>query len=798
MIGGLVSALIPLAFHFFMRGKPKKFDFPAIRFVRQKFETNQRHLNFKHFLLMTFRILIVVLLGLALSRPSLKQTDNRPIQSVLGQTIQSLGSQNAPIAAVIVFDNSVRMDYRINNKTRLEEAKEYSLRILSQLPRDSQIAILNSTSELDSFQIDFLAAKEKINQMTPVAQGRSILESVLEAVQLLQTSTLTRREMFILTDRSDVSWTNSIKKRFQQELEKTTLSEQSPIEFYLVDFGKENTQNTTILDLGLFAETISAGQTLRMDVGFFHEGSAINTIAELYLKNPHFVDLAQSDSGQSQNSDDSNRSVSSNANRSSDLASSDQAISDEPNFASFDSSDQKSLSIAIQNGTFQKIAAKPLSFPEGKSKQKSIFFLSGLKSGIYQGFVRLVNGDALELDNIRWFTISVHNGWKILTVSPFPVEKSSIFVKEALAPAELTKTGQSPFNVESISFEEFEQLSLSQLKNYQAIFLLDPNPFSEQTVHKLSDFAFSGGGIGFFMGRNAQPISAFQTPEMISLLGGKLTTQVRLANEKLYIHPEHYNNPILLSFRLFSDENRIPWDSIPIYKYWFIKDLSETSTIIADYNDGRPALISHPFGRGSVIVLTTPVSDSTDNSPWNLLPIGDSSWVFLVLIDGIARNLISGGGTIFNYFPNEIAILRQNINNFPSTCQLILPDQTNVQLPTDIENRQVSFSGTKQIGLYQLESTDSNADDAKGLNEVFQSGFSVNYRSSEFNLDQKSREEVDEFWTENKPIWLDQAEKIDIERSNAQKGRDLFPFLIILLVCIFVCETFLANRFYRA
>lgn len=790
LIGGLISALIPLAFHFFMRGKPKKFDFPAIRFVRQKFETNQRRLNFKHFLLMTFRILIVVLLGLALSRPSLKQTDNRPIQSVLGQTIQSLGSQNAPVAAVIVFDNSVRMDYRINNKTRLEEAKEYSLRILSQLPRNSQIAILNSTSELDSFQIDFLAAKEKINQMTPVAQGRSILESVLEAVQLLQTSTLTRREMFILTDRSDVSWTNSIKKRFQQELEKTNSSDQSPIEFYLVDFGKENTQNTTILDLGLLTETISEGQSLRMDVGFFHEGSAFDTIAELYLKNPHFVDLAHSDLGQSQNPNDSNRSP--------DFASSDQPISDEANFASFDSSNQESLSSAIQNGTFQKITAKPLSFPEGKSKQKSTFFLSGLKSGIYQGFVRLVNGDALELDNIRWFTINVHNGWKILTVSPLPVEKSSIFVKEALAPAELQKTGQSPFNVESISFEEFEQLSPSQLENYQAIFLLDPHPFSDQTVHKLSDFAFSGGGIGFFMGRNAQPISAFQTPEMISFLGGQLTTQVRLANEKLYIHPDHYNNSILLSFRLFSDENSIPWDSIPIYKYWFIKDLSETSTIIADYNDGRPALISHPFGRGSVIVLTTPVSDSTDNSPWNLLPIGDSSWVFLVLIDGIARNLISGGGTIFNYFPNEIAIHRQNINNFPSICQLILPDQTNVQLPTDIENRQVSFSGTKQIGLYQLESTDSNADDAKGLNEVFQGGFSVNYRSSEFNLDQKSREEIDEFWTKNKPTWLDQTEKIDIERSNIQKGRDLFPFFIILLVCLFVCETFLANRFYRA
>ena len=103
---------MPIVLHLIMRRKPKLLEFPALRFIQKRHDTNQRRLRLRHLLLLLLRMAVDRLLAFALARPSMQVP-----------AAASLGSQEAPVAAALVFDAAPHMDYRHENKTRLEVAQ---------------------------------------------------------------------------------------------------------------------------------------------------------------------------------------------------------------------------------------------------------------------------------------------------------------------------------------------------------------------------------------------------------------------------------------------------------------------------------------------------------------------------------------------------------------------------------------------------------------------------------------------------------------------------------------------------
>ena len=65
---GLIS--VPVILHLIMRQKPKPTPFPALRFVKERVETNQRRLRVRHWLLLLLRCLSVFLVAMAFAKPS--------------------------------------------------------------------------------------------------------------------------------------------------------------------------------------------------------------------------------------------------------------------------------------------------------------------------------------------------------------------------------------------------------------------------------------------------------------------------------------------------------------------------------------------------------------------------------------------------------------------------------------------------------------------------------------------------------------------------------------------------------
>src|SRR5262245_8070425 len=69
LLGGLLAA-IPVILHLVLRQQPKRVSFPALRFLKERRESNRRQLQLRHWILLLLRCAACGLLALGLARPS--------------------------------------------------------------------------------------------------------------------------------------------------------------------------------------------------------------------------------------------------------------------------------------------------------------------------------------------------------------------------------------------------------------------------------------------------------------------------------------------------------------------------------------------------------------------------------------------------------------------------------------------------------------------------------------------------------------------------------------------------------
>ena len=190
---GALAVGVPLALHLMMRRQPRHLEFPALRFIKQRESANRRQLKLRHLVLLALRMAFILLLAAALARPSLQGSG-------------WLGDQEAPVAAALVFDTNPRMEYRNHNETRLESARDTGLWLLPQLPRDSEVAVLDSRYGSEARAFDLLAAKSRIEKLKSSPAGSPLPSIVCNALDLLRESGKPRKEVYIFTDLARANW----------------------------------------------------------------------------------------------------------------------------------------------------------------------------------------------------------------------------------------------------------------------------------------------------------------------------------------------------------------------------------------------------------------------------------------------------------------------------------------------------------------------------------------------------------------------------------------------------------------
>lgn len=405
------------------------------------------------------------------------------------------------------------------------------------------------------------------------------------------------------------------------------------------------------------------------------------------------------------------------------------------------------------------------------------FSLSGLSPGTHQGFVRIVGRDALPSDDIRYFTVDVRPPSKVLLLGE--TVDDTLFLREALAPSAAAGAADSKFACQAAQYSDVGNLKLSE---FAAVFLVNPPPLPDPVWQSLVNFADAGGGVGISLGRNAQR-EQFNSSEAQRLLPAKLRWQ---SHEPTYIRPVAVEHPALRELTGLVDS--APWSEFPVFKYWELEAGSEPAEVVANFANGRPAIVERHIGAGRVLMMTTSVSDRAHDNPWNLLPTAPDPWPFIALANGIADCLVGSGQTQLNYAAGQTVVLPLSAEEQVSSYVLQRPDSSAARQSLTANQHELAIAAADELGNYRVR--------AGGKQEKLDRGFSINLPVEMSRLDRVEGSELVKGLGKERARLARSQDDIEVRVGQGRLGRELFPALILAVALAMAAEQLLANRFY--
>jgi hypothetical protein len=778
LLAGLGLIALPIVLHFLMRREPKHLEFPALRFIRSRQVANSQRLQLRHWLLLAARMALLLLAALALARPSVasaalggwllagswtlaglflavlmlvawsRQMGRVWVLVPLVATLCCLGlgggyaysawqgggvllaREETPVAAAVIIDTAPHMQYRHENRTRLEVARELAERILAELPRDSQVAVLDASRRSAAFAVDAAAARRAVERLRIAPVYDPLPAVLLRARTLLEQSDLPRRELYVVSDLSTAAWSPEPDDTWQQQW-----PAEPPLPVYVLDVGVEDPQNVALGALELTAESLPGGAELAVATTVTLPAASGERAVNLLLE------------------------------------------------------EQDPSLPVVREGSLQLPASVNrgnITVAGGNAEPQPVrFVLRGLAPGVHHGVVELSGEDGLALDDRRYFTFEVETPRPLLCVGGPGVAIRDF--AEAIAPQDLRDRQEARF-VCSIASEA--ELAVADLSRYQVVALLDPSAASLPAWPALANFVREGGGVAIFLGANARPVEPFRDLVQRELLGarigGVLESPVR--SPGVYVEPTSWQHPVLQIFR--GSESSLPWDRFPIHYYWPLDQLSGDTRPVIPLSDGRPLLVENALGRGRVLLFTTPGCEPLSpggRTAWNELWAGEDAWPWFVLLNESFRYLARLGEGKLNYTTGDVVSLQNDTERHPPRYALFSPQSDIADVVADGDS--LLIRGNNAPGIWRLR--------GQRAGPVVR-GFSSNLAPAATALTRVEPKALADWFGEQGFQCAQSREALRRVVGEQRVGRELYPYLLMLLVFMLAVEHLLANRFYRS
>ena len=695
---------IPVLLHLLMRRKPVPHRFPALRFLQARSQVKKRRLKLQHLLLLLVRALALCMLVLALARPVLRGT---------GWIVD----QEGPVAVACVVDTAPRMLLRQENRTRLDEVQDIASKLFEKLPPESKIAIVDTGDGGVSFSPSAVVAANRIERLRAGASSVNLATAMNDAVRLLESSDIGRRELYVFTDLSHGGWEQPVQADWD------TLH--PSVNLVFIDVSATHPQDFMLESLELSAERLTVGSPLNVSVTTRRVGP------------------------------ESARSV--------------------------------AVEFQDQEGGFVRRGEKPVVWKDGE-EQEVRFEINGLEPGVHQGRVLIEGGDGLPADDSIEFTVDVGPPTRVLAASPEPVGTTGLIFVEAVAPFPLVSAGRSKFTVTLDSFDHLENASWS---DFRSIVLIDPPPLPPRTWEMFHEWISKGGGLVVWLGPSAGKPVDFSSTESESVLGGQIKRVWRSPDRSNYFAPSSLDHPVLAAFRRVGDS--VPWQDFPVFRHWEFQPTSENDDVessaaiaLASYRNGLPALFERILGKGRVVIVTTPVSQSADDpQAWNQLATGFEPWPFVMLANEILDHVVETPDSL-NIKSGEVARLRLQRHDLP-TATVRTPLGDTFPVAIDQQQGAIAVSATRQPGNYRIRSG--------GKTGGFVKGFSARLPKSSTDFSRLKDDELPLMLGVDRRIVLD-TESLDRDVMNYRVGAELSGWFFLLAAGLLALDWWMSNRFY--
>ncbi|MCK4338479.1 MAG: BatA domain-containing protein, partial [Candidatus Cloacimonetes bacterium] len=269
LLFGLLAGIIPVLIHLFVKHQPKIVYFSSLRFLKQIQKNQARIIKLRQILLLITRILIIICLILALSRPVIKTL----IPSTNWRT-------HAPTIAVMIIDNSFSMNYLDGSSTLLDRAKEIATEITEMLNDNDKVMLLtlNNNYNLQNSYFSIPSKiKDKINKISITDNSQLIRSILLKAEMELSRVDVINKEIYFITDNQKYSWENiqEVTQRLQTDI-------------FIIPVPQEKDKiNLTTVSTWFVPKLLSASNRseIRADIKNFSEKKINTVIVSLIIDN---------------------------------------------------------------------------------------------------------------------------------------------------------------------------------------------------------------------------------------------------------------------------------------------------------------------------------------------------------------------------------------------------------------------------------------------------------------------------------------------------------------------------------
>ncbi|QDV50555.1 vWA domain-containing protein [Gimesia fumaroli] len=654
-------------------------------------------------------------------------------------------AENIPVTAVFLFDTSLSMDYRQENHSRLDQAKEIASQHLSNLPSQSRVSVLDSSNEdISPYQSDLAAVQSRIKSLKTSAYSLFLDDRLRTAInrqeddfkrsQAEQQSSASGsdqyiREIYLYTDLARSAWRSQPSQLIRQQLEKLKW-----LGIYVIDVGVTSPQNIGISQIKLSRESVTFGNSVSLKTEIVSSGiTAENILLELFTQNEK-----------------------------------DQLIK----------RDQRPLS-TVSSSSDSAGENNSSALNRGSQLEMNI---PNISQHITQGELRITSSDPYLPDDVRYFTIIAEPPPKILVVSPDA--NSAQIWSDALAPEKLVALKKNRYQCQVASLSEIETLSLEQ---YAAIYLINIPALPANSWRLFREYTENGGGICFILGNDDDApesmIVSFNSEPAQKLLPLELLGSLKFIPPE-FLDLENNKHTLFSYFQNLGGTAEL--SSMEVSRFWRVQPTNR-GQVIATYTDSRhsPAIVEQPLGQGKVVVITTGV----DSKGWSQLLF--ARWSYLAFADQLTRYLIHSKSNRTNYLAGEVASYQWAASvSSPQAFLLRTPDLK--QLPIEVKPgaHQVSIPETKIVGHYQLSDNFSNQ-------TRLSTGFSVNVSSRESNFRPLTTEELDQILGKDRYSLTRDMEGLKRTIRTGRLGVEVFPLLTTILLIFFCLEHFTANFFYE-
>lgn len=219
---GLALSAIPLIIHLLNLRKLRTIEFSSLKFLKELQKSHIRKLKIQQWILLLLRILTIIFLVLAFSRP------------ITTGHIPGL-SQYAQSSIIILFDNSPSMNISDQFGNRFNYAKRITKKLLDQMSNRDEIAIIPmanlQTADNYSFNSNIKNISEQVSKIKIGYKTINISQSLSVAIELLKNNAHhLNKEIYIVTDNQSINF---------DEFDKTIIEDLRPA-LYFLQVGQES------------------------------------------------------------------------------------------------------------------------------------------------------------------------------------------------------------------------------------------------------------------------------------------------------------------------------------------------------------------------------------------------------------------------------------------------------------------------------------------------------------------------------------------------------------------------------